>query len=310
MWIALCLRFDAVPDSTLLTPDQAIALACRAARTLGLDVADARVVRLRSSAHVLLPAAGAIARVEAPGYEDLARRQALLAEYLWSCSAPVAELIRPGEQPFILETGSVVVWRRIQNTGTPSPGDLGRALRAFHGSGGHAFPPSLPIIDPLGRIHKSLDRITPWGDTDVLNALRNLAARYEGGWTSAVEGDPLGTATVHGDVHLENVICTESGLILIDLEDSGLGPASWDFAPLAVGVERYGLSPAVYEGVLEGYATDPGEAQGFELMCRVYELLVTAWAVECSPSSPRMAEEAALRVDTLLGRRSANWTQV
>ena len=58
--------------------------------------------------------------------------------------------------------------------------------------------------------------------------------------------DPLDVGLVHGDVHRENTLVTdEHGVILVDLEDAGVGPMSWDLVHLAVEVHRYGVPPLI-----------------------------------------------------------------
>ena len=101
---------------------------------------------------------------------------------------------------------------------------------------------------------------------------------------------------------------TADGLVLIDLEDAGVGPASWDFAPLALGVERYGLPPEHFEDFANGYGAEPGAWPGHRLMCDVYELVVTAWAVACSGESTAMATEAAVRISGVLNDDPTLWT--
>jgi Ser/Thr protein kinase RdoA (MazF antagonist) len=128
-------------------------------------------------------------------------------------------------------------------------------------------------------------------------------------WREGTQDDPLGRVVVHGDPHPDNAVVPEGGiLVLLDLEDAGVGPASWDFVPLAVGVERYGLPAEDFDRFAAGYGAEPKAWPGLSLMSRVYELLVTSWAVSCSTDSPAMATEAEVRVSGVLEGDPTQWT--
>lgn len=282
--------------------------AIEAGQQVGLDTSAARVLRVRSSVHVELPRAGVVARVEGPGDEEIARRQVDAARVFADHGAPVAELVRPEVQPLLIEGCAVTLWRRLRAIGRPSPETLGRATRAIHEATRSSPPPDLPSLDPFGRIYEHLAWPSLWSGSDELGALRDKADEFVVAWREAIHGDPLGRVLLHGDVHADNAVMTERGLILIDLEDTAVGPASWDFVPLAVGVDRYGVPSADYRDFVAGYGAEPGNWAGHELMCRVYELAVTAWAIRCSGDSEQMAKEASVRVATLLGRGREPWT--
>ena len=113
---------------------------------------------------------------------------------------------------------------------------------------------------------------------------------------------------VHGDLHRANALNTEDGIVLIDFEDAGVGPAGWDLVPLAVGVRRYGDPADEFERFVKGYGIDPRPWPGHEMMCQVYELEVAIWALHCSDANPEMIGEAQIRVDGILGRSRSLWT--
>jgi hypothetical protein len=290
-------------------PEHALSLAREAGRRLGLDVSGARLLRARSSAHVELPEASVIARVEPPGAEELAERQVTVGRCLMAANAPVPWLEQPEKQPITLGGGAVVLWQRVESVGAPDPETVGRAIKRIHDSAPGKPAADFPRIDPLTRTRASLAKVSAWTGTPEWNALDRLTEECEASWASLVAADPLGQVLVHGDVHLDNALQTSEGSIMVDLEDAGLGPASWDFVPLAVGVRRYGLATAVYESFISGYGASPTLGEGLDTLCTIYELLVTSWAMECSHNSPEMATEAALRVATLLGTGNERWSQ-
>jgi aminoglycoside phosphotransferase (APT) family kinase protein len=157
-------------------------------------------------------------------------------------------------------------------------------------------------------VRACLDSPSPLSGSPELVELRRRTDDLALRWREETKDDPLGKVVVHGDPHTDNALVSERGLILLDLEDAGVGPASWDFAPLTVGVERYGVPPEDLEQFTAGYGAEPGP--GLSLMCRVYELVTTSWAIRCSADSPRMAGEAAVRISGLLDGDPSRWTQL
>jgi len=289
---------------------RALRLAKAAGQKAGIDVSDAKLLRVRSSVHVELPQAGVVARVEASGAERLADRQVRVARLLADRNAPVARLIRPELQPYLVEDGAVTLWQRLERVAGPNLAALGQAVRALHDATRSSLPPDLPSCDPLHLVHGYLRRPSPWSGSDDSQELRRRADALTVEWQLAARDDPLGRVIVHGDAHPDNAIVTKKGLVLLDLEDAGEGPASWDFAALKVGVKRYGVPPEDYRAFATGYGSEPDAWEGHAVMCRVYELEVTAWAMRCSADSPLMAEEASVRVATVLGRGEGQWRQL
>ncbi len=287
---------------------RALRLAKAAGRKAGVDVSDAKLLRVRSSVHVELPRAEIVARVEASGAERLAERQVRIAQLLADRGAPVARLVEPEFQPYLMEDGAVTLWQWLEKVADPDFAALGQAVAALHEATRRSLPSDLPSFDPLQVVHGYLDWPSPWSGSDESEELGRRADTLALEWRSAVRDDPLGRVIVHGDLHQDNAIVTEQGLILLDLEDAGKGPASWDFAPLKVGVERFGVPPEDYRAFVAGYGSEPGAWEGLGVMCRIYELLVAAWTMRCSAGSLRMAEEASVRVATVLGRGEGRWT--
>jgi aminoglycoside phosphotransferase (APT) family kinase protein len=287
---------------------RAIRLARAAGREAGLDVSQARLLRERSSVHVELPRAKVVARVEAPGAAELAERQVRIARLLADRGAPVARLVRPELQPCRVEDGAVTLWRQLLPVADPDFAAVGRAVLALHDATRDSPLADLPRCEPVESLRRYLDGPSPWSGSPESEELRRQADALEGPWRAAAREDPLGQVIVHGDAHQDNAIMTEEGPVLLDLEDTGKGPASWDFATLKVGVQRYGLPAENYRDFAAGYGREPGDWEGHEVMCRLYELMVAAWAMLCSAVSPRMAAEASLRVATVLGQGDQRWT--
>ena len=92
--------------------------------------------------------------------------------------------------------------------------------------------------------------------------------------------------------------------------NAGIGAASWDLVPQLVARARYGARDQMLDEFVAGYGAEPSGWPGLGYMCRVYELLATAWATRCAVDSPEMAREASLRAATVLDRVEATWTQM
>ncbi len=305
------LRWVSAPREPSETPDhRALRVAAEAGRQAGVDVLDARVLRVRSSVTVELPRAGVVARVEAPGNEGLAQTQVWAATLLADRGAPVARLFRHELQPILVGDAAVTLWRRLRSVEAPRREALGRSVRAFHEATRDALPPDAKALDPFARIRSDLVWPTSWSGSREWKALWRRLETLEREWPSATRKDPLGTVLVHGDVHTDNAVVTEDGLVLIDLEDAGIGPASWDFVPHAVGVRRYDLPSERHAEFVGGYGAERREWPGFDLMCQVYELRNTAWAMRCGADSPRLAAEASIRVEGLLDGGERLWTSL
>lgn len=287
----------------------ALSQATEAARRAGLDATGAEVLRVRASIHVELPRADVVVRVERPGRQELAWRQVAVARALAARDAPVARLVRPEIQPILIGDAAVTLWHRLRSVATPTLVAVGGAVRAIHEATARSLPENVPAIDPFGQVRACLDAPSLRSGSAAMRELRVRADKLCLAWREGTQDDPLGRVVVHGDPHPDNAVVSEGGeLVFLDLEDSGVGPASWDFAPLAVGVERYGLPAEDFDQFAAGYGAEPGAWPGLSLMCRVYELLVTSWAVSCSADSPAMAREAEVRVSGVLEGDPTRWT--
>jgi len=129
-------------------------------------------------------------------------------------------------------------------------------------------------------------------------------------WDDALTGDPLGTVLVHGDFHADNVVLTEEGPALLDLEMAGRGPASWDLLAQELAMRRYGGPADDYRRFCAAYGADLPSWDGIALLQEAYELHLVSWAVGHRDLSPAMAEQAAIRLATFLGDSDKFWTLI
>ena len=288
--------------------DRAVGLATAAARDLGLNPAGAAIHRHIASVHVELPAAGVMARVESRDRLAIAHRQVQVARFLESRKLPAARLVLPDRQPLIYGDGVVTLWEAVVILERrPDAAILGQLARRLHEATAGILPAEIPDIDPLSLVRGWLPRLGTEPIGEEVGKLWDELEWLERLWGETIAGDPLGTVLVHGDFHQDNVVVTPEGPTLLDLEEAGRGPASWDLVPHLVGVRRYGASEDLCRSFLDAYGADPLKWEGTEVMCRAYELLLTAWAIAHRHSSPAMAAEAELRLSSFLGSTDEPW---
>lgn len=284
------------------TEQRALEVAVAVAAAAGHAVDDAALLRSCNAVLVELPRAGVVARVELLGGASSSARMAAAARHFELRGAPTLRLLHAA--------GPVTIWPRLEAVGTIDARALGRLIRDVHERTRDPDDAALPRLEPFAEIARLLALIegeARW-PPEQLRELRGLEAQLFARWRELAQRDPLGEVLVHGDVHSDNVIVTADGPVLIDLELSGVGPASWDFVQLGAAVHRYGLAPAQLEAFIEGYGADPRSWPGYAVLRDSYELLGAAWAAAYRGRSPSFAREAQLRVGALLGHDERTWT--
>lgn len=277
-----------------------VAVVGEIARAAGLDPAGAAIVRAGSSTLVELPAEGLLVRVDPPSRPGVARHQVVVARALAARAVPAITLGGPDRQPIGSTIGDLTFWRREVVTGEATPALLGATARrlhdAFRGDVG-----DLPPIDPFdvarAQLVAALDDARWAGRVQVLLERADVLRER---WPALMEEDPLGITLVHGDLHTDNLLVTERGPVLADLELAGVGPASYDLVPALVAVERYGAPASTYAEFIAAYGADLRAWSRAAELAEVYELVVTTWAVANRTVSPAHDAEARLRV--------ARWT--
>ena len=244
------------------------------ARSVGLDADGATVVRVGTSVLVGLPRPGVLARVDDRTPVARVAAQVAVARALADRDVPAVELVGPGDQPHVVRVEdrpvAVTLWRwEVLRPGAVDPEDLGALARRLHdGTAGSAA--SVAGADPLGAVADLLASAAgPPADVELLVA---EAHRLAPGWAARVaDADPV----VHGDLHRDNVLRTDRGLVLADLELAGRGPWAYDLAPQVVAQRRYGAPTAELAAFLAGYGRPAPGADVLEPLVEIYELWVT-----------------------------------
>ena len=296
---------DTPTDPTLL----ALSTAIEVADERGLDTAGAELLRAASSTMVLLPRADAVARVEPPESVQIARRQVCAAAFLQDRGVPALRLLGPEPQPHLRPGGAVTLWRRLEILPrTPTPEELGHVARDLHAATRDDLPADMPWLDPFSMLRDQLARPAARALVELAEGFEAQIDALEERWQALVLNDPRGSAFVHGDYHIDNLVITPEGPVLLDLELSGRGPVSWDLAAQWVAVSRYGAPIEGYERFCDAYGWDLRTWSGSEALCQIYALLMVSWALSLRDTSPRMDAEAAIRLGGFLGLDDRPWT--
>lgn len=243
----------------------------------------------------------------------VSRREVAVSRALAEAEVPATRLVDPSDQPWAIGPYIVSAWAWIDPPPTEDsraavplvgPTDLGSLARLLRERGPIGLD-GLPTLDPFEAIEAAVGECAA-DDPEacfVLEHARHLKSR----WVEACRRDPLGRSLVHGDLHAENVIVGPDGPLLTDFELSGVGGASYDAAPAAVAVARYGAPPADLDLFINAFGADPRPWDGFATYVAVYEMWTTAWAVGVRAQNPRWAAEAKRRVATLRDGADHQW---
>lgn len=260
---------------------------------------------IREGLSLLVRQDGVLVRSRLRTEEPIAAREVEVARALADAGVPSVPLVAGKGQPWIVDGCVVTAWRWEEVSGAATPTDLGGLARSLRERtvGTHVF--DVPRFDPLAAIRAAVASV-PIGDAQG-DFVRRRAQELSADWARVADGDPHGTAIVHGDLHRDNVLRTADGAMLTDLELAGAGPCSYDTAPSVVMVERYGADPGTLDAFIEAQGHDPRSWRGFATCLAVYELWVTAWAVGVRDRSAALAAEAAVRVRCLRDQSCEPW---
>jgi aminoglycoside phosphotransferase (APT) family kinase protein len=271
-----------------------------------LNASASPVELVRDGLALLVRQDGVLVRARPRSLEPVALREVEVARALAEAGVPTVPLVAGRGQPWV-EGGCVLTaWRWSETIGPATSTDLGSLAGQLRSRTAGTHVHDVPRFDPLTAIRNAV-AATPVGDEQG-DFVRRRAQELSAEWAAVADRDPAGTAIVHGDLHGDNVLLTDDGPLLTDLELAGAGPTSYDTAPAVVAVERYGADPATLDAFLAAQGHDPRSWAGFATCLAVYELWVTAWAVGVRDASTELADEAAIRVRCLRDRTCEDWT--
>lgn len=284
------------------TSEDAVVAAKQALVQLGAESHELLLLRLGENALYRILGTDLLLRVARAGTDprDVART-VMAATRLRANGVPVCEpaVHEYSGEPMVFENGVVSVWTYYseQPDGHPDFSDFGRAIRMLHVSSGE-LAPILPSWKPLEVIRRRLRTAIrigvpgEWVD-DLAHRADDLEALL-----STFE-PVLSTGVIHGDAHVGNLVASEDGPILIDLDDLSNGPRDADFAPTIVQTRRFGLTADRWVEFTSAYGLpDPWMLHGSPLV-RLRELFMIVWLLQQYGNSKIVDHEIELRIRSL-----------
>jgi aminoglycoside phosphotransferase (APT) family kinase protein len=279
-------------------------VACEAA---GLDTEGVRLIRLGENALFHLPGSGVVVRVaRSMAYREDAEREVAVAHWLASQGFPAARVYAGVAQPTEAAGRPVTFWEFIEGR-NGDRGDI--ALLADLLSRLHQLPRPegfmLPPDDPLERVHRRLESANVTAPDQAF-----LAARLE-----ALQAQlprlrfPLPAGPVHGDAHVENLMITSGGPVIIDFERFAWGHPEWDLSVTATEYQTAGWwTGDEYARFAAAYGFDVTSWDGYPVLRAAHELKMTSWLAQNVAESRDVADEVAARIGTLRGEvPSGGW---
>lgn len=275
----------------------------------GLDDTGAEPVKLTVNAVYRLPGEGAIVRIAtSPAMTHRVAKVVQVARWLAAAGLPAVRLFPGVPAPVEVDDVQATVWVDVGPERGPAPNgaDLAAVLRRLHAL---APPdPPLPAWNPLDDVRRRMSDAEGLADADraVLDRLTD--------WVTAALPHvryALPHTVVHGDAHLGNLIRGRDGTVVVcDFDAVSLGPAEWDLMPVAVGRERFGYPPGRHAELTAAYGFDVTRWDGYPVLRAVRELKLVTSAVPILASSPTVAAQFRLRLDSLRDNdRTARWSR-
>lgn len=251
---------------------------------------------------------------------EAAERSVANAGALAAAGAPTIRLADIGPQPIRAGDWAATVWHEARTTGrVPEPVDLAGPVRAIHRlpSLGVDAQPWQPVAKARRRIERAVG--ASWMDRwsrvevglerdDLLAALRHRCDEVERALAEVRWHLPPGV--IHGDVHTGNLLMTEAGPVLCDLDSVATGPREWDLTPPAHGAVRMGRPRAAYAAFAEAYGFDITTWSGWPTMRAIRDLQMATSTLGAFAGREEVAHQLAHRIRTLLaGDEDAVWTR-
>lgn len=306
----LSLSLDVVPGSSASaflpsTVDEVLDRACRA---VGLDPAEAVLLRLGENMLYQLAAPVVVRIARDMGHWDDALKEVATAKWLADEGFPAAQIYDIGQQqPIEIGGHPVTFWRFIPGRAAElaEVGILGQLLRRLHQlerPAGLALPP----VQAFAHVTARLDTAPiPAADADFL---RHRVRELEQELRTLAFGLP--STALHGDAHVKNVMISGDGgqAVLIDLEAFAFGPAEWDLAKTAAETSMGMLAERDYAAFTDSYGYDVTTWSGWPVLQAIQQVKMITWLSQNVDHSPRVRAEYDKRIRTLrTGRLTEAW---
>lgn len=155
------------------------------------------------------------------------------------------------------------------------------------------------------RFDALLDELRTSIDNEAYEAMCACRDRWATWQQSALHN----TVVCHGDVQPGNVIPTDEGPVLIDLDLRCSAPAAYDHAALLTWEHRWNGTPGTYAAFAAGYGRSFANDQLGEQFAELRLLAATLMRLRAARVDPSAAAEASLRLQWWRGDADApRWT--
>lgn len=273
---------------------------------LGLNVREARLIRLHSNALFALPKAGLLVRIATnPDAADNVAASLQATRWLRSRGYPCTE---PAiEQPLTVRGRAVSVWWWVDAVSNPRPSgtELGRLLARLHAQ---PIPPGLRgFADPLSNVAAAVDQ-HPHAIGDHVGWLRSRIEELRRLWQTITWARPA--ALIHGDAHPNNLMRTVDGRLLLgDWDHVAVGPPEWDLIQVPYFRRRFQHPCAAHvDELAQAYGWDVRSWPHADDLIAIRELHGLAPYIRNASANRARAEEVTHRLRTLRdGDLAAPW---
>ncbi|OLT22926.1 hypothetical protein BJF78_32680 [Pseudonocardia sp. CNS-139] len=272
----------------------------------GLDPAGAQLLRLGQNAIYRLPRTAVVVRIARVGHWHDAVKEVGVAEWFARSGIPAARSW-PVPQPLDVDGHPVTFWRFIDGRRGSSDDvrALGKVLRRIHAlprPDGEFLPDTEDI---LGRVEARIASADiPASDRAfLLGRLRDLREAIP-----ALDF-PLSPCVTHGDAHVQNLMMTDAGAVVIDFERAGWGQPEWDVAVTATEfVSAQFWTREQYQAFVGTYEFDVTDWSEFAVIRQTQELKMTTWLMQNLHVSRAVRDEYQVRMETIrTGRPGSPW---
>jgi hypothetical protein len=287
-----------------MTSDERLAHLVAACNQVGLDPADAELLRYHVNAVYRLPRSDAVARMSPAKRLEQAHRGVQVTGWLCARGFPATAPLDV-EQPVQVDDCVITFWRHYDyGAHRPPPTELAQLLRQLHGFEPPPYP--LPTYEPLMSF---LDELRTYGP-EVLSAteyefLRDQAeelVRAYGRVTSA-----LGSGLIHGDARVGNMLWDGDRVVLGDWDSVSIGPRELDLVITYQGI-RYGRSEADLDDFGRAYGWDIRTWPGYATLRDIRDLQTLGAPMRLAVDKRAVADELHHRIRGLRARdRAQQW---
>ncbi|HSD22799.1 MAG TPA: phosphotransferase [Solirubrobacterales bacterium] len=261
----------------------------RALAAVGLTVTELTTLKFGTIANFKVEDPPLFLKVADPRFrsaESVLERSLQLSAWLEGNGFPVAGAAEEAAaRPVAVEGAWAGIWRwQDHRHARPDPARVGQLLRRLHELLTRC-PVGLPEVDHFEAARRHAVALGQQGhlEEDAVGFLLGQAERIGSGWDE-FESE-LGVGAIHGDFEVSNVLSTDRGPVLIDLDNAQIAPREWDLVKATPGSPG-GWTEEEWQGFATGYGYDVRSAPGGEVLREVRHLRSLVWML----GEPRYAD--------------------